>query len=115
MPTKLNVVALILVAGGLAAACAGPAADAPGLRDRAAAGARSPASWPATLRVVGDGYPSPGDPCRSLGETELVMEYLDHTERLVGCPTRADADRIGASYILTEDGITVGSVTSLGP
>ena len=31
-------------------------------------------------------YPNPDDVCQVIGETPLVVEYLDHTSLLIGCP-----------------------------
>ncbi|HYG06903.1 MAG TPA: hypothetical protein VD865_10915 [Stenotrophomonas sp.] len=71
-------------------------------------------TWPATLRPFGDGYPNPGDPCRRLGETPAVADFLDHTTILVGCP--GPADRPPAATLVSDgdgkvvamiDGVTV--------
>ena len=42
-------------------------------------------AWPDGLVIV-DAFPSPGDPCRQLGESDATREYLDHTSTVVGCP-----------------------------
>ncbi|UWQ22930.1 hypothetical protein [Jannaschia sp. W003] len=42
-------------------------------------------------------YPGPADVCQVIGESARTVEYLDHTEILVGCPTvetGAIADRL---------------------
>lgn len=43
--------------------------------------------WPASLRVLSEqGLPLPDGPCRRLGESAAVVDYLDHSRILVGCP-----------------------------
>ncbi len=71
-------------------------------------------TWPASLKPFGDGFPHAGDPCRRLGESPAVSEYLDHTSLLVGCPGPADAPPAasllsgGRGKLLTSvDGVTV--------
>lgn len=71
--------------------------------------------WPSTLRVFGDGYPNRGDPCRGLGESPAVSDYLDHNDRLLGCPTRADALRLGGDIVGQEGDIVLVSVPAPGP
>lgn len=70
-----------------------------------------------TLPFFGDGYPSAGDPCRSLGESAETIEYLDHTADLVGCP--ADLQGLagfvsdtGAIEVFRQDGYVVYSIPS---
>lgn len=41
-------------------------------------------------------YPTASDVCQVIGESDLTVDYLDHTKTLVGCPsdeTGAIADR----------------------
>jgi hypothetical protein len=73
--------------------------------------------WPDTLRIMGDGYPKPGDPCRQLGETAATSNYLDDSAVLIGCP--GGASSAGASAITEKgnarvvgetDGVTLISV-----
>lgn len=107
-------VAIVLALGLATAACQSNADG--GVQDGRGAGlANSPVRWPSTLRVIGDGYPKPGDPCRGLGETAAVTNYLDHNDRLLGCPTRADAVRLGGDIVGEEGGIVLVSVPSPGP
>lgn len=82
---------------------------------QAVSAAKSAVRWPSTLRVIGDGYPNRGDPCRGMGETPAVANYLDHNDRLLGCPTREDALRLGGAIVGEEGGITLVSVPSPGP
>lgn len=76
--------------------------------------------WSSGFRVMGDGYPNPGDPCRRLGESELTGNYLDHTAWLIGCPGTPE-DVAAASLIATggrvmgqAEGVTLISVPMPG-
>ena len=82
-----------------------------------AAEATNSFTWPDTLRVMGDGYPKSGDPCRRLGETAATSNFLDHTAVLIGCPgdaTSAAATSITANgsarVVGAADGVTFISV-----
>lgn len=66
--------------------------------------------WPAALRIVGDGWPRPGDPCRVIGETAATADLLDHDATLVGCRTAADAAGLGGRTVATVGGVTLVSV-----
>lgn len=72
----------------------------------------TPASgtWPATLNVVGEGFPNPGDPCRVVGESAATVDFLDHTATLVGCLDAAEAGKLGGRTVGTVDGVTLVSV-----
>lgn len=57
------------------------------------------------------GYPGPDDICQVIGENDLTIEYLDHTQTLVGCPnheTGAIADRLAEGAVELE---TIGAWT----
>lgn len=57
------------------------------------------------------GYPGPDDVCQVIGENDLTIEYLDHTQTLVGCPTHetgAIADRLAEGAVELE---TIGAWT----
>lgn len=66
--------------------------------------------WPETLTVVGDGFPKPGDACRVIGETAATVNYLDDSATLAGCPTAADAAKLGGKVVGEVDGVTLVSV-----
>lgn len=70
--------------------------------------------WPASLKVVGDGFPAPGDPCRIIGESEATVNFLDDSATLVGCPVPADAAKLGGKTVATIEGINLVSVPSRG-
>lgn len=89
------------------AAC-GPAKDADTANQPAPVAVAD--AWPASLKIVGDGYPAPGDPCRRVGETAATVDLLDDSASLVGCRLAADAARLGGKIVGTVDGITLISV-----
>jgi hypothetical protein len=67
-------------------------------------------AWPASLKVMGGGFPSPGDACRRIGESQATLNYLDHTAMLVGCLSAADAARLGGRIVGTVDDVTLVSI-----
>jgi hypothetical protein len=98
----------IYIAATMLAACQ------PG--DKKAAGPAGPAgpvtasTWPASLKVMGDGFPNPGDVCRRIGESPATVNYLDHTATLAGCHSAADAAKLGGRIVGTVDGVTLVSI-----
>jgi hypothetical protein len=99
-------VVVLLLAGCAPATEPSTAAQAPEQRPAA----NPPAAWPASLNVMGDGFPSPGDACRRIGESEATVDYLDHTATLAGCLSADDAAKLGGSVLATVDGVTLVSV-----
>ncbi|MEA1617632.1 hypothetical protein SOQ14_01755 [Erythrobacter sp. T5W1-R] len=97
---------LVLAAAVLAlvAACQSAPAEAP------ADAAPGEFVWPTSLKVVGDGYPGPGAPCRRIGESTATIDFLDDSAALVGCPSVAEADKLGGKVLATIDGVTLISV-----
>lgn len=122
----LRIVAPLLLALG-AAACSKPpqppaaAEPAPAAADPAPAEPGATAfEWSSGFRVMGDGYPNPGDPCRRLGESELTGNYLDHTAWLIGCPgmpeeaAAASVVAAGGRVVGQAEGVTLISVPMPG-
>jgi len=70
------------------------------------------AAWPASLNVVGDGFPKPGDKCRIIGETAITADFLDDSATLAGCLDPADAGKLGGKLLGSIDGVTLVSVPS---
>ncbi|WP_379920957.1 hypothetical protein [Erythrobacter sp. R86502] len=68
--------------------------------------------WPASLNVVGDGYPGAGAPCRRIGETAATVDFLDDSAALVGCPTPEEAEKLGGKVLTLIDGVTLVSVSN---
>ena len=76
-------------------------------------------AWPDGLVIV-DAFPSPGDPCRQLGESDATREYLDHTSTVVGCPGGASdeaaqglVDSSGAIVVKEMGDVTILAVPGL--
>lgn len=67
-------------------------------------------TFPASLPVIGDGYPETGDACRKLGESEATVDWLDDSATLVGCPTKEDARALGGKLVGVIEGITLVSI-----
>jgi hypothetical protein len=102
------------VAAGFALALAGcglddGAVNAAPASDGAATAAPTP-RWPASLRIVGEGYPKAGDACRIVGETAATANYLDDSATLVGCRDVADTVKLGGKQVAVIDGVTLVSV-----
>lgn len=83
---------------------------APAGEDAAAADTAAEFAWPASLTVVGDGYPTAGAPCRRIGESAATVDFLDDSADLVGCPTTEDAEKLGGKVLTAIDGVTLVSV-----
>jgi hypothetical protein len=66
--------------------------------------------WPASLTVVGDGFPNSGDVCRKIGETAATVNYLDDSATLAGCLTAEDAAKLDGKVVGEVDGVTLVSV-----
>jgi hypothetical protein len=67
-------------------------------------------TFPASLTVIGDGYPNSGDACRQLGESEATVDFLDDSAVLVGCPTKDAARALGGKMVGVIDNISLVSV-----
>jgi len=108
IPASLLSLAVALAVAGCQkpAETAAPAADAA----PAAPAAAAPASWPASLVVVGDGFPNAGDACRKIGESEATVNFLDDSATLAGCLSADDAAKLGGKVVGTVDGVTLVSV-----
>jgi hypothetical protein len=68
------------------------------------------AEWPASLTVVGAGFPNPGDACRQLGESDATRNFLDDSATLAGCLSANDAAALGGKIVGTVEGVTLVSV-----
>lgn len=79
--------------------------------------ASAPFAWPATLRIVGHGYPAAGAPCRRIGETAATVDYLDDSADLVGCPAsdQAAIAALGGKSVGQVDGVALISVPRRAP
>jgi hypothetical protein len=66
--------------------------------------------WPASLVVVGNGFPRAGDGCRVIGESEATLNFLDDSATLAGCLSAEDAAKLGGKIVGTVEGVTLVSV-----
>lgn len=76
----------------------------------AATAAATAATFPASLKTIGDGYPTAGAPCRRVGESEATSDLLDDSADLVACPTRTDAQALNGKVVGLVDDFTLVSV-----
>lgn len=106
MRTSLISVAVTLMVAGCKPAA--DSANTAATTTDSQAGAQ--ATWPASLNVMGDGYPNPGDACRKIGESEATVNYLDDSATLAGCLRADDAAKLGGKVVATVDGVTLVSV-----
>ena len=84
--------------------------------DLAPASATEPApafAWPASLVVVGDGFPNSGDACRRIGESAATVDWLDDSASLAGCPSAEAAAALGGTIVGEVEGVTLVSVPNL--
>lgn len=79
-------------------------------KSEAPADAAVQSAWPASLTVVGDGFPKAGDACRIIGESAATSNYLDDSATLAGCLSADDAAKLGGKVVATVDGVTLVSV-----
>lgn len=109
---RAAVAVVMALAAGLAGCSAADDTSASGSEATATDAAVS--EWPASLTVVGDGFPTAGAPCRRIGESAATVNYLDDSASLVGCKVQADAEALGGKVLTVIDGITLVSVPN-GP
>lgn len=87
-----------------------PAANTDESAKAAEAPAVASATWPASLNIVGDGFPNAGDPCRIVGESAATVNYLDDSATLAGCLSADDAAKLGGNVLAIIEGVTLVSV-----
>lgn len=105
MRTKVQT-SLAFIATALFLSACNQAVDKP----EAAVVEAPPPVWPASLSVVGEGFPNPGDACRKIGESAATINYLDDSATLAGCLSLDDAEKLGGKILATIDGVTLVSV-----
>jgi hypothetical protein len=106
----MRIMTKILAAAATTALIAGCNSAGTGAPDDAATDGTGAFTWPASLTVVGDGFPATGTPCRRIGESAATIDMLDDSAALVGCPSREDADKLGGRFLGTVDGVFLVSV-----
>lgn len=116
LPLSAIALGIVLVVPGCGPssepAAATPATDTP---EAAPATSRAEGSdpafaWPASLVVVGDGFPNSGDACRRIGESAATVDWLDDRASLVGCPSADAAGALGGTAVGEVDGVFLVSV-----
>lgn len=93
----------------LLAACQADPSNAPAAPEAAMASEASQ-TWPASLVVVGDGFPNAGDACRVIGESSATISFLDDSATLAGCLDASAAAELGGTTVGVVDGVTLVSV-----
>lgn len=66
--------------------------------------------FPESLNPIDEGYPTAGDPCRSLGPSDAVKNWSDDYPDLVGCPSEQDARGIEGTSVGIVDGYFIVAV-----
>jgi hypothetical protein len=117
MAKRASLLLTFTCAAALLAGCGGETAPAPTGTDAgidgdtvSGAGTAAAGAFPDSLAATGDGYPSTGDPCRRLGESDATRNWLDDSADLVGCPTAEAAAALNGNILATVEGITVVSI-----
>jgi hypothetical protein len=107
--TSLMSFAVTLVVSGCKPA-AEPASQADATSEPGVAATAAAVTWPASLNVMGDGFPNSGDACRRIGESEATVNFLDDSATLAGCLSADDAAKLGGTVVATVEGVTLVSV-----
>ena len=87
-----------------------PASQADATSEPEVAATAAAVTWPASLNVMGDGFPDSGDACRRIGESEATVNFLDDSATLAGCLSADDAAKLGGTVVATVEGVTLVSV-----